>query len=169
MNVYSPSGPGTFSLTLPSEAGSFNWTKVVVQVLGRGTELDVNSLQLTGASGTYTPDPTAVLISETIDPNPFGGLIQETWFQFLLPTHDTSYVLSLASEEGNFSLDQIAVDMQWGLGMGTLEELPLGDLILLETSSNSSAVPEPSTGLILAVGTLGWCAMQRRRRARSEA
>ncbi len=142
-NIYSPSAPLAFTVTLPNYGFSVSpggpWTTTIfVQTRTLGSEVDYPNLNLTwiDGGGSHTLNTSNAFLSnetERVALGGFGGFSVTHIWGFNVPNNPAQFTLAFAAASSSMSFDQLRVD--------TL----------------TSPVPEPSAMLLAgAAMTIGW-------------
>ncbi|GMU23112.1 MAG: hypothetical protein AMXMBFR13_31950 [Phycisphaerae bacterium] len=103
-NIYSPAAVLNIAVEVPDYAGAGDVTTVILQTRTLGSEIDLGSVQVGGASAS---DVGELLREPAGGP---GGFAVETWFKFLLPYSAAGFTIQFNADGSSMSLDRVAVD-----------------------------------------------------------
>jgi hypothetical protein len=141
-NIYSPGNEeddpeswGSFEVLFPNYGNGSGWnTRVGVQVRTNGTEPDLDSFVLTYENGGTVSVPLlAHKELSRVALGGFGGFSVDNLFVFDADFNPSQFKLTFVALGAHMSVDSILVDT-------------------FTTQSELTPVPEPTTGLLLAIG-----------------
>ncbi len=132
-NLYGFGGPLTMQIVVPDYAAGGALTTVILQIRSSGTEIDVPTLSIGGATPVDQAELSRVALGG------FGGYDVENWYKFHLPYSAASFTVSFAALAAHMSLDRVCVDTFTGASY----------------AAEPNPVPEPAAlALMLAGGGL---------------
>ncbi len=114
-NIYSPFAATQFDLNLPSaNLGEDYFTTIILQTATQGSTVLPESVVLQDPSGVevdgITPEFHSILRDEIVETAIGETLVQENWFQWVLPGSHDEYVLNFGASASSMSLTDVTVD-----------------------------------------------------------